>query len=109
MPADCVFCKIAADLANHKDVIDEGSYTFVIPDINPVSPGHALVITKRHYKNFSSTPDEALEEVAVMAKRYALSVKEKDSRVKGFNYVSNEGKEAKQVVFHLHLHVIPRY
>ncbi|ADX98004.1 HIT family protein [Mycoplasma suis] len=106
---DCVFCQISSGLETNSKILKRGEKVFLLPDINPVSRGHALVITREHYQDLSSSSDEALQEAIIFAKDYANSLKEKFPEIKGFNYISNQGAEAKQVVFHFHLHVIPRW
>ncbi|AGX89057.1 HIT family protein [Mycoplasma parvum] len=106
---DCVFCQISSDLENNDKVLKNGKKVFLLPDIKPISQGHALIITKEHFSDLSASSDEALEEAIILAKEYANSLLKKHPEIKGFNYISNQGVEAKQVVFHFHLHVIPRW
>ncbi|WP_245529190.1 HIT domain-containing protein [Candidatus Mycoplasma haematominutum] len=104
-----MFCAISASLQSQSNLILEGKHTFVIPDIKPISKGHALVITKAHFQDLSSSPDEALAEAIALAKEYSKTLKAQDASIRGFNFVSNQGAKANQVVFHFHLHIIPRY
>lgn len=74
----------------------------------PVSPGHALLITKRHVASwFDSTSEERLEltEAVVLARNVVMG----KNKPNGFNIGINVGEVAGQTVFHLHVHVIPRY
>ncbi|WP_216083460.1 HIT family protein [Candidatus Mycoplasma haematohominis] len=107
MPEDCIFCKIAAETPNN--FVAESEKAFAILDIKPITKGHTLVIPKKHFANLSVTDDDYLKDVIVLAKQVAKQLKEMYPDIKGFNYISNQGKEAKQVIFHLHLHVIPKY
>lgn len=103
----CVFCDIVNGIIPAK-IIATSEHAIAFLDVSPVSDGHTLVITKKHYKCFSETPDEVLADVTLLAKKVANLI---DGTLKpwGFNYLSNEGAVAGQVVFHFHLHVIPKY
>lgn len=107
MTNDCIFCNLANNLP--KDYIFENEFAYAIFDIKPITKGHSLVIPKKHFENLSVTDDDYLKEIVLLAKKTAIKLKEIYPDIKGFNYVSNQGKEAKQVIFHLHLHIIPRY
>jgi superfamily II DNA or RNA helicase/HKD family nuclease/diadenosine tetraphosphate (Ap4A) HIT family hydrolase len=77
-------------------------------DAFPVSPGHALLTPRRHVSDWSdATPEEQTELVlAIDNVRRAI---ERDHRPEGYNVGMNLGRAAGQTVFHLHIHVIPRY
>lgn len=103
MTAACPFCHPAADrlFLVTADVIG-------LWDAFPVSPGHALVIPKRHIATwFDATPEEraALSEATELARRKILETHDPQ----GFNIGINAGAAAGQTIFHLHVHVIPRY
>ena len=105
----CVFCDISSNLDKQSNLIKEGQHVFLIPDKHPVTEGHTLVITKEHYQDFSSCSGEALQEAVVLAKEHSLKLQQENPSIQGFNFVSNQGAKAKQVIFHFHLHIIPRY
>lgn len=81
---------------------------FAIRDSYPVSPGHSLVIPRRLVATWdAATPDERAALLALMSQ-----VKDQlrdDLQPDGFNVGFNEGAAAGQTVFHLHIHVIPRF
>ncbi|WP_339023056.1 HIT family protein [Spiroplasma endosymbiont of Crioceris asparagi] len=108
LKADCLFCKIIK-----KEVpsflIKENDYAYAFLDIYPNSVGHTLVIPKSHYDDYSSCDDQYLFEVSKLAKEVAILLKTKLKDIKGFNYVVNEKAIASQVVFHYHMHVVPKY
>lgn len=104
---DCVFCNLIVD--SPENVILESKHSYSVFDIKPVTKGHALVITKKHFENFAETEDEHLQDVVILAKKVVDLLKNKYPEIKGFNYISNQGKSAKQEIFHFHLHIIPRY
>jgi histidine triad (HIT) family protein len=103
--ADCLFCKIA-----NKEIPASFAYEddqmFVINDINPQAPLHALVIPKRHIGtlNHLIAGDEAL--VGAMMRRAAAVAAERGYADRGFRAVFNTNADAGQTVFHIHLHVL---
>lgn len=104
---DCIFCKVVAgELSATKIYEDEDTLAFL--DINPVNPGHTLVIPKEHYENFSATPNEWLSRAMPVIDKISGAMME-GLGVEGFNVALNNGRAAGQVVFHTHFHIIPRY
>ncbi len=55
---ECVFCTLAGDIEKH---LYDDKYCYVVLDINPVTRGHMLVITKKHYQNILEVPKDELE------------------------------------------------
>lgn len=104
--ASCIFCKIVkGELPSAKVYEDADVFAFL--DIKPVNPGHTLVIPKKHYVNVHDMPDEMVGKVAIAAKKVADAILKIGA--KGVNIGTNNGKDAGQVVFHAHTHVMPRY
>ncbi len=105
--SDCIFCKIVAgDLP--AEVIDEGARTLTFMDIAPATDGHALVIPKAHATDLLQISPEDLQAVIVAAQIQARRAKERLG-ADGINLINSCGAAAWQTVFHLHVHVIPRY
>ncbi|ALD66711.1 HIT family protein [Spiroplasma cantharicola] len=104
---DCIFCKIINKEMESK-VFYENEHTLAFLDIFPNSDGHSLVIPKKHFENYEQTDDFYLQEVAKTKKIVAKMLREK-LNAKGMNYVSNQGSEAFQMVFHYHEHIIPKF
>ena len=104
---DCIFCKIAEGIIpSHKVYEDDDVLAFL--DISQVTPGHTLVISKKHYDNFLSAEKDIMHKVMDVAQRIGqaqISI----LGAKGVNVLTNVNKEAGQSVFHFHVHVIPRY
>lgn len=100
---DCPFCDITADRIFH-----ESRLLLAIWDNFPVSPGHALLVPRRHVPTwFEATPEERQElSAAIETARAAILTQHSPD---GFNVGMNLGAAAGQTVGHLHLHVIPRY
>jgi histidine triad (HIT) family protein len=104
---DCIFCKIAEGvIPSHKVYEDDDVLAFL--DISQVTPGHTLVISKKHYDNFLTAEKDIMHKVMDVAQRIGqaqISI----LGAKGVNILTNVNKEAGQSVFHFHVHVIPRY
>ena len=104
---DCIFCKIAkGEIPSAKVYEDDSVYAFL--DLSQVTKGHTLVIPKKHAKNvYEIDPDEAGELFSRVPK-IANAIKETYGAV-GINVLNNNEAAADQSVFHIHLHIIPRY
>jgi histidine triad (HIT) family protein len=103
----CVFCKIASsEIPACKLLEDDEKVSFL--DINPLNPGHTLIIPKKHYETIMEMPDEEfsrlVEVVPVLARAVATVTK-----AEGLNLFQTNKPCAGQVVPHVHLHIIPRY
>jgi superfamily II DNA or RNA helicase/HKD family nuclease len=99
----CPFCAPSSD-----KVFFPGELVVGIWDAFPVSPGHALLTPRRHVAEwFDATPEEQTELLRAIA--VAKAVIETKHRPDGYNIGINVGRAAGQTVFHLHVHVIPRY
>ena len=99
----CPFCTIAPE-----KIIVQNAHTFTVRDMLPVSPGHTLIVPKRHIAGiFEAEPDEvaALWDALQQARTQLL----KDFSPDGFNIGINDGLAAGQTILHLHIHIIPRY
>lgn len=103
---DCIFCKIIrGEIPCFKVLEDADVLAFM--DVNPIAPGHVLVIPKHHSKDILETPPEWIGKAFAGAGRAARAV-QKTLAPEGINILQANGPGAKQSVFHLHVHVIPR-
>ena len=101
----CPFCNIAPT-----DVLIENDLLIGFFDRYPVSPGHMLLVTRRHVENwFEATKEEQLALMAAIDDAVALIDSRIDRQPDGYNVGFNVGEAAGQTVMHLHLHVIPRF
>jgi histidine triad (HIT) family protein len=105
--SDCIFCKIVAGELP-ATIVDQDEHTIAFMDINPATPGHALVIPRVHANDLSSIDPQQLAAVSAAAQRLAARAKER-LKADGINLINSCGAAAWQTVFHFHLHVIPRY
>ncbi len=102
----CVFCKIIAkEIPAY--VIKENEMVLAFLDINPVHPGHILVVPKKHFANLEELEGDYLEAVMLMIKEMGFLIKEK-LKADSYNVILNNDKAAGQEIAHLHFHLIPR-
>src|ERR1700712_4429720 len=107
MADDCIFCSIIkGDIPSTR--VDEDDHTIAFMDIHPWTPGHALVIPKKHTPNLYEIEPDELAAVAHAAKRLALRMRD-SLDCGGINLMNATNAVAWQTVFHFHMHVIPRY
>ncbi len=104
---ECPFCSIINNKLKAQ-ILFETKHSVAFLDINPINFGHALVVSRKHFKDFSALPDEELHDIVsalqVVSKAIIESV-----HPAGFNIFNNNGIAAGQSVFHFHFHVAPRY
>ena len=104
---DCIFCKIiAGELPATQIWEDEKTQVFLT--IAPVNPGHMLVVPKEHHVNVFDLPEETFAAMARTSQKMAGVVKAA-LNTEDVNIYMNNGKDSGQVVFHSHIHIIPRY
>jgi histidine triad (HIT) family protein len=104
---DCIFCKIAAK-AIPATVVHEDEHTVAFMDIGQVNPGHVLVAVKRHAENIYSIDEVQAAAVFRTAAKLARAIRAA-FEPEGLSVYQANGKAAGQTVFHLHLHLVPRY
>lgn len=103
---ECLFCAIVAgDVPARQVYADDDAVAFL--DINPAQRGHTLVIPRRHVRDLVEQP-QALTEIAPAVETVARILTDA-LQPAGLNLLASQGEAAGQEVFHLHLHVIPRY
>lgn len=104
---DCLFCKIInGHIPSSKVYEDEHVYAFL--DISPVNIGHTLVIPKKHVKNLYEMDDETTQQVFTAVKNLAEPIK-RAVHADGINLEMNNDAVAGQVIFHAHVHIVPRF
>lgn len=105
--SDCLFCKIiSGDIPSAKVYEDDQVYAFL--DISQVTKGHTLIIPKTHVKDIYETTDAVAQELFKRVPKIANAIKEA-YKPEGINILNNNEEAAGQSVFHLHIHLIPRY
>jgi diadenosine tetraphosphate (Ap4A) HIT family hydrolase len=101
--SDCPFCNMPEER-----ILCSNSYAFMVRDGFPISPGHTLIIPKRHIGSFFEmdyNESNAIDSLLCMAKTFI----EREFKPDGYNIGINDGPAAGQTVPHLHIHLIPRY
>lgn len=104
----CIFCEILKGRMPAVKIFEDDKM-LVVMDKKPITNGHLLVIPKKHAEFLTDLNDDYAREMLVVAKKVASTLKKSRLRCKGVNYFLADGAEAGQEIFHVHLHVIPRY
>jgi len=104
---DCLFCKIVAGELP-ATVIESDERTVAFMDIQPATPGHALVVPRAHFADLIEVSPAELAACAATAQRVAGRVLDR-LEADGVNLINSCRPAAWQTVFHFHVHVIPRY
>ncbi|MDD3093599.1 MAG: HIT family protein [Bacteroidales bacterium] len=104
MDEDCPFCNIG----EHVEVLFKADTAMAILDSFPISPGHALVIPKRHVADYFDLTVEEQNELWQLVNRCKVILQDR-FHPDGFNIGINVGEMAGQSIFHVHIHLIPRY
>lgn len=106
--SDCIFCKILkGELPSSPVYQDEVCTAFM--DIQPVNPGHLLVIPNEHASYLADLDEAVGAHMFQIAHRLALALRQSGLRCEGVNLFLADGAVAMQEIFHVHLHVFPRY
>ena len=100
--SDCIFCKIA-NKEIPADIVLEDEYYIAFKDINPKAPVHILIIPKKHYQDISDIDAEIFSHLPKFVKDLSeeLGIVEN-----GYRIITNKGKDAGQIVFHTHFHLL---
>jgi histidine triad (HIT) family protein len=107
MPA-CIFCEILARRSPASFVYeDEVCSAFM--DIQPVTPGHILVVPQRHAADLAALDPQDGGRIFQVGARLAGALRHSGLRCEGVNLFLADGEAAGQDVFHVHLHVFPRF
>lgn len=105
--ADCLFCKVIRNETPSTKIYEDDE-TLAFLNIFPHTRGHMLIIPKNHHENIYSTPVETWCRMNITAQKMAIAMKNALS-ADGMNIIMNNEPTAGQVIFHDHLHIIPRY
>ncbi|MCW3982933.1 MAG: HIT family protein [Candidatus Bathyarchaeota archaeon] len=103
----CIFCKIVARQAP-SSILYEDKDVLAFLDIRPLNMGHALVIPKAHYVDIFDTPEPQIGQVHQVAKKLSTAIK-KATNADGISIIQQSGAAAGQDIFHIHVHVVPRF
>ncbi|MBU1126640.1 MAG: HIT family protein [Patescibacteria group bacterium] len=104
---DCLFCKIIeGEIPSHKIYEDDKVFAFL--DISPVSKGHTLIIPKSHSENLTQGTEESAADLFKTVHHLAPKIMTA-LEATAYNIGMNHGADAGQLVFHTHVHFMPRY
>ncbi|QGQ20520.1 HIT domain-containing protein [Cellulomonas sp. JZ18] len=104
----CVFCAVAAGRAE-ASVVHEDETVVAFMDLNPVTQGHLLVVPRAHAVGLEDLDPATGAHVWSVGHGLARALRRSRLRCEGVNLLVCDGEVAFQTVFHVHLHVIPRY
>jgi histidine triad (HIT) family protein len=96
---DCVFCRIVAGI-DPAEMVSSFADAIVIHPLNPVTPGHILIVPRRHVRDAGEDPQVTAKVMAVAAIYVA--------GCSSANLITSKGVAATQTVYHMHVHVVPR-
>lgn len=98
----CVFCTV------QQEIVFEHPLAYVIQDKFEVTPGHHLIIPKRHFENYFELKSAELLAFNELLLKTKDKLRNDDASIEGFNIGINQGECAGQTIFHVHIHLIPR-
>ncbi|MFH1226889.1 MAG: HIT domain-containing protein [Planctomycetota bacterium] len=104
--SDCIFCKIVSGQLPSTKLYEDAA-ALAIMDISPIAPGHALLLSKKHYATLIDAPAAELAGLAAALLKVVPAML-KGTGAEGFNIVQNNQRCAGQLVPHLHFHIVPR-
>jgi len=104
---DCIFCKIIKGQET-AIVVYEDKSSIAFLDKHPLNPGHTLVVPRKHYAFMHEMPEEEVGELFVSVAKVMKGVRNA-SKADGINIGQSNGRAASQEVFHIHVHIIPRF
>ncbi|MFJ8853069.1 HIT family protein [Streptomyces sp. NPDC102437] len=105
---ECVFCAIVHGQAD-ASIVHEDESVVAFMDLRPVNPGHLLVVPKTHAAGLEDLQEDVGVRVWKVAHRLGRALHRSGLRCEGVNLLLADGEAAFQEVFHVHLHVIPRF
>ena len=104
---DCLFCKIVSKEIPCEKIYEDKDFLAFL-DINPVNQGHTLVIPKKHSRTILEMSDKDTKEIMIVVRKIANKIK-KSLKTDGINIMINSESAAGQIIFHTHIHIIPRF
>jgi diadenosine tetraphosphate (Ap4A) HIT family hydrolase len=104
---DCLFCK-AQKVEYKKEVVYENDFFYATRDSYPVTKLHTLIIAKRHFQSYFDMNNDEIKSINIILNEQRKEIVQLDSSVTAFNIGINDGKDAGQSIYHLHVHLIPR-
>jgi diadenosine tetraphosphate (Ap4A) HIT family hydrolase len=100
---ECPFCTLPPDR-----IVAQSALALAVRDAFPASPGHTLIVPRRHVRSFFEVTAEERAEMLALLDAVKAQI-DAAHRPDGYNLGINDGAAAGQTVAHLHMHLIPRY
>ena len=105
---NCIFCDIIAGKGEVSTVYED-DIVIVFLTINPINPGHLMVIPKQHFPYLKDMDEITGQHLFKITQRMSEAIRKSDLRCEGINLFLADGEAAFQEIFHLHMHVFPRF
>jgi histidine triad (HIT) family protein len=105
---NCVFCDILSGL-QPCSMVYQDQVCSAFMDIQPINAGHLLIVPNKHTSNLSELDEESAAHLFKIAQRLAAALRKSPVLSEGINLFLADGTAAGQEVFHVHLHVLPRF
>ena len=103
---ECLFCKIVSGEIESNEVYEDENFIGIL-DTQPRAKGHTLIISKQHFRNILDMPSTLGNELIEASKKISLKMIEEND-AEGTNILINNESVAGQIIFHAHIHIIPR-
>jgi histidine triad (HIT) family protein len=105
---DCIFCELVAGRGAISPVYEDDQVLAFL-DVAPANPGHTLVIPKQHFTHLVDMDEATGMHLFKVTQRLAQAVRQSGVHCEGVNLLLADGAAASQEVFHVHMHVVPRF
>lgn len=106
--SDCIFCQIAAGESS-ASIFYEDDIVLGLMTIGPVTSGHAMILPRMHFTYMADMDEETGRHLFTITQRTAAAIRQSGVRCEGVNLFLADGEAASQEIFHLHMHIFPRY
>jgi len=103
----CIFCDIISK-SREGHFIYEDNHHVAFLDKYPIDKGHVLVVPRHHYEKITDMPEDKVGELFSQIPKIAKAIMASTGAV-AFSLAQNNGRAAKQIIPHVHVHIIPRY
>ena len=105
--SSCIFCDMISGKCPYYEIYHDSNIIAIL-DKYPIDKGHSLVITKKPYERLTDMSNKEVAELFSKIPKIANAII-KATNADAFSIAQNNGKAAKQIIPHVHVHIIPRY
>lgn len=106
--SDCDFCRIAQGADTQVDIVCKASDWIAFFPPEPATPGHTIIIPRVHAPDIWALDSEVAAKLMQAVLKVGIAIR-KALTPEGMNLISSSGQAAEQTVFHVHIHVVPRW